>query len=151
MKFKTTLLIALTAALLGCSSTEKVSQQAAPTEEAVAASVEPGAVSGHDAEAGRGTGLNRGTGSNGGGETSSLAGKTQPSKRPVLIGKIETKPMNLTNDRDRLFQNGPTPAEIKRFRARQKKRSQGSRLSADRGGHTMPMFADQLETVSEKG
>ncbi len=69
--------------------------------------------------------------------------------RLTVIGQhIKSKPMNVSGDKDRLFQNGPTREEIARFRARQEAKRRG-RTTQGRGGHNQPVFDDNLERMEQ--
>ena len=82
------------------------------------------------------------------GSQTSATDETATNK--VVLGPIKRKKMNLVADQDRLFQNGPTKAEIARYKARMAKKK-SSRLTGNRGGHTLPVFPDEIEQIKEKG
>ncbi len=136
MQLRTLLLTLLLATSLGCSGSKKPTPT--PSASGTPSVSETAAPNGSDPQGSttgsHGTkGDKKATGSEGG--------------RLTVIGQhIKSKPMNVSGDKDRLFQNGPTREEIARFRARQEAKRRG-RTTQGRGGHNQPVFNDNLEEV----
>lgn len=137
MKFRNLLLALTLATALACSGSEKPAPD--PTS---AGTPVPGQTTTPAPEATE----ELVTGSNGasnGTATTPGSGRGHPT---VLGATIKGKPMNVKPGADRLFQNGPTEEEIRRFRARQQRKKAG-RLTSGRGGHSQPVFDDHVERI----